>query len=119
MLDPSGAVIVNALVDVRNPVSGFSRNAATDAAGKFTIPNVPFNPYHVMVTAKVLRLRWGVDVRSTVPVDLSIALKVEGSSESVTVEANGEDFWKNPLRFTPTSIAACSTNFPLRASHLR
>jgi hypothetical protein len=41
VLDPSGAVIVNAMVDVRNPVSGFSRNAVTDVAGKFTIPMCP------------------------------------------------------------------------------
>ena len=100
VLDPSGAVIVNALVDVRNPVSGFSRNAATDAAGKFTIPNVPFNSYHLMITAKGFdAYAQDVDVRSTVPVDLSIALKVEGSSESVTVEANGEDLLEKSSTF--------------------
>jgi hypothetical protein len=100
VLDPSGAVIVNAMVDVRNPVSGFSRNAITDVAGKFTIPNVPFNSYHVMVTAKGFdAYAQDVDVRSTVPVDLSIALKVEGSSESVTVEANGEDLLEKSSTF--------------------
>jgi len=100
VLDPSGAVIVNAMVDVRNPVSGFSRNAVTDVAGKFTIPNVPFNSYHVMVTAKGFdAYAQDVDVRSTVPVDLGIALKVEGSSESVTVEANGEDLLEKSSTF--------------------
>ena len=100
VLDPSGAVIVNAMVDVRNPVSGFSRNAVTDVAGKFTIPNVPFNSYHVMVSAKGFdAYAQDVDVRSTVPVDLSIALKVEGSSESVTVEANGEDLLEKSSTF--------------------
>jgi len=100
VLDSSGAVIVNALVEVRNPVSGFSRNAATDVAGKFTIPNVPFNSYHLMITAKGFdAYAQDVDVRSTVPVDLSIALKVEGSSESVTVEANGEDLLEKSSTF--------------------
>ena len=100
VLDPSGAVIVNAMVDVRNPVSGFSRNAITDVAGKFTIPNVPFNSYHLMITAKGFdAYAQDVDVRSTVPVDLSIALKVEGSSESVTVEANGEDLLEKSSTF--------------------
>ena len=33
VVDPSGAVVPNATVEVRNPVSGFSRNAVTDAAG--------------------------------------------------------------------------------------
>ena len=76
----------NASVEVRNPVSGFSRNAVTDVAGKFTFPNVPFNPYHLMIGQGFAPYSQDVDVRSTVPVDLSIALKVAGSSESVTVE---------------------------------
>ena len=46
--DSSGAVVPNASVEARNPVSGFSRNVVTDAAGKFSIPNVPLNPYYVV-----------------------------------------------------------------------
>ena len=99
VVDPSGAVVASATVDLRNPVSGFSRSAVTDAAGKFVIPNVPFNPYHLIVTGKGFApYAEDVDVRSTVPVNLSIALKVAGSAESVTVEANGEDLLEN----TPT-----------------
>ncbi|HST10821.1 MAG TPA: TonB-dependent receptor [Terriglobales bacterium] len=100
VLDPSGAVVVNATVEVRNPVSGFSRSAVTDAAGKFTIPNVPFNPYHIMVTGEGFApYSQDVDVRSTVPVNLSITLKVGGSAESVTVEANGGDLLENTSTF--------------------
>src|SRR5215469_4621174 len=40
VVDPSGAVIPNATVEVRNLVSGFSRSAVTDAAGKFSVPTV-------------------------------------------------------------------------------
>src|SRR5436309_5180969 len=99
VVDQSSAVVTNATVEVRNPVSGFSRSAVTDAAGKFVIPNVPFNPYHLIVTGKGFApYAEDVDVRSTVPVNLSIALKVAGSAESVTVEANGEDLLEN----TPT-----------------
>jgi hypothetical protein len=99
VLDPSGAVVTNATVEVRNPVSGFSRNTVTDAAGKFVVPNVPFNPYHVTVTGQGFAPYTGdVDVRSTVPVNLNIALKVGGSAESVTVEANGGDL----IETTPT-----------------
>src|SRR5581483_4224432 len=50
VVDPSGAVVPGATVEIRNPVSGFSRSTTTDNAGKFSIPNVPFNPYHVTVT---------------------------------------------------------------------
>jgi len=100
VLDPSGAVVVNATVEVRNPVSGFYRSVATDPAGKFTIPNVPFNPYHVTVTGKGFApYAQDVDVRSVVPIDLSINLKVTGSSEVVTVEATAEDLLENTSTF--------------------
>jgi hypothetical protein len=100
VVDPSGAVVTNATVEVRNPVSGFSRNTVTDAAGKFVVPNVPFNPYHVTVTVQGFATYSGdVDVRSTVPVNLNIALKVGGSAESVTVEANGGDLIETTSTF--------------------
>jgi Carboxypeptidase regulatory-like domain/TonB-dependent Receptor Plug Domain len=100
VVDPSGAVVTNATVEVRNPVSGFSRNTVTDAGGKFVVPNVPFNPYHVTVTGQGFAPYSGdVDVRSTVPVNLNIALKVEGSAESVTVEANGGDLIETTSTF--------------------
>ena len=100
VVDPSGAVVTNATVEVRNPVSGFSRNTLTDAAGKFVVPNVPFNPYHVTVTGQGFAPYSGdVDVRSTVPVNLNIALKVGGSAESVTVEANGGDLIETTSTF--------------------
>jgi hypothetical protein len=54
VVDPSGAVVPNATLELHNPVSGFSRSAVTDNAGKFTFPNVPFNPYHLSVVARGL-----------------------------------------------------------------
>jgi hypothetical protein len=98
--DPSGAVVTNAKVEVRNPVSGFSRTVVTDAAGKFVVSNVPFNPYHLSVSGQGFApYSQDLDVRSTVPVNLSITLKVAGSAESVTVEANGGDLIENTSTF--------------------
>ena len=51
VLDPTGAVVANATVEIHNPVSHFDRSTTTDNSGKFTFPNVPFNPYHMTVTA--------------------------------------------------------------------
>jgi len=100
VLDPSGAVVVNAAVEVRNPVSGFYRTTVTDATGKFTIPNVPFNPYHLTITSKGFApYVQDVDVESAVPINLSVNLNVTGSSEVVTVEATAEDLLENTSTF--------------------
>jgi hypothetical protein len=98
--DPSGAVVPNATVEARNPVSGFSRTTSTDASGKFTIPNVPFNPYHLTIAGTgFASYSSDIDVRSTVPLALSVTLKVGGSAESVTVEASGGDLIENTSTF--------------------
>ena len=44
--DPSGGVVAAASVAISYPVSGFQRQATTDADGNFKFTNVPFNPYH-------------------------------------------------------------------------
>jgi hypothetical protein len=100
VVDPSGAVVPNATVEVRNPVSGFFRSALTDSAGRFAFPNVPFNPYHLTVGGNGFGTYVrDVDVRSAVPINLSINLKVANSSESVTVEATAEDLLENTSTF--------------------
>src|SRR5262249_43691427 len=99
--DPSGAVVPNANVEIHNPVSGFSRTATTDTSGRFTIPNVPFNPYHLLVTdSGFVPYSQDIDVRSVVPVNVSVTLKVGGSSESVTVEAAGDLLENDPTFHT-------------------
>jgi len=98
--DPSGAVVGNATVEIRNPVSAFTRTTTTDSQGKFSIPNVPFNPYHVSVTAEGFRpYSQDINVRSLVPLNLAVGLKVSSSTESVTVEATGGDLVENDPTF--------------------
>jgi len=100
VVDPSGAVVGNATVEVRNPVSGFFRGTVTDNTGRFSFLNVPFNPYHVTVTGEGFApYALDVDVRSAVPVYLSISLKLPNSSESVTVEATAENLLETTSTF--------------------
>jgi hypothetical protein len=92
VVDPSGAVVANAKVEIHNPVSGYSRTSTTDGKGTFSFPNVPFNPYHMTVTAQGFAQNvQDVEVRSVVPSDIKISLQVTGSSETVNVEATGGD----------------------------
>ncbi len=99
VLDPTGAVVPGATVEIHNPVSQFDRSTTTDKSGNFTLQNVPFNPYHMTVSATgFARTSQDVDVRSVVPVDVKVKLPVQGSSTSVTVEA-GEDLVENDPTF--------------------
>src|ERR1035438_476385 len=41
VLDPSGAAIVGAAVDIQNPVSHYSRSGVTDSQGRFEFDNLP------------------------------------------------------------------------------
>ncbi len=98
--DPSGAVVPNATVEIHNPVSQFDRSTTTDKSGNFTIPNVPFNPYHMSVTATGFAQEvQDIDVRSVVPISVKIHLQVLGSNTSVTVEAPAADLLENDPTF--------------------
>ena len=98
--DQSGASVAGAKVEIGNPVSSFHREATTDSAGSFRFTNVPFNPYHLVVTATGFgSATQDVDVRSTVPVNIPIALKVGSTATTVTVEANGGDLVENESTF--------------------
>ena len=103
VLDPDGAVVANATVEIHNPVSQFDRSTTTDKSGNFTIPNVPFNPYHMSVTATGFAQEvQDIDVRSVVPISVKIHLQVLGSNTSVTVEAKLPICWRTIPRFTLT-----------------
>jgi len=98
--DPSGAVVASASVTIHDPVSGYERSVTTDSSGSFSFSNVPFNPYHMTVTASGFApYAADVNVSSTVPIALSVKLKLAGSSTTVTVTSEAADLIEN----TPTT----------------
>ncbi|MGB6471160.1 MAG: TonB-dependent receptor, partial [Candidatus Acidiferrales bacterium] len=98
--DPSGAVVPGATVEILNPVSGYQRSATTDAAGAFSFPNVPFNPYHVtVVAAGFANFVQDVDVRSSVPVTVKFSLSIASATNSVTVQAEAGDLLETDSTF--------------------
>ncbi|MGA8188972.1 MAG: TonB-dependent receptor [Candidatus Sulfotelmatobacter sp.] len=125
VLDPTGAVVPNAAVEIHNPVSHFDRSTTTDASGNFSLLNIPFNPYHMTLTAEgFAKTAQDVDVRSVVPVNLKINLQVSSSKTTVTVEAAGDlvendstfhsdidrdSFIKMPLESGTSAVSAAVT----------
>jgi len=96
VLDPTGAVVPGATVELTNPVSGYKQSAQTDNNGQFTFTNVPFNNYHLNASKTGFRGATGdTNVRSTVPVAANLSLQIESSSQTVTVEAAGADLVEN------------------------
>jgi hypothetical protein len=115
VLDPSGAVVPDATVEIHNPVSQFDRSTTTDSKGTFSIPNVPFNPYHVSVTAPgFANYSQDVDVRSLVPVALKISLQVGTANTVVTVESGG-DLVENDSTFHTDVDKAIVDRLPLES----
>jgi len=98
--DPTGGVIAGATVEISYPVSGFHREITTGSDGDFRFTNVPFNPYHLAVTAPgFAAYSQDVDVRSTVPTAVQISLKLGTAATSITVEANGADLIETESTF--------------------
>jgi Carboxypeptidase regulatory-like domain/TonB-dependent Receptor Plug Domain len=100
VLDPTGAVVAGATVEIHNPVSGYDRSTKTDASGKFNFSNIPFNPYHLSVAAQGFASHaQDVELRSSVPVEVPIRLEVATSTTAVTVEADAGDLIENDPTF--------------------
>ena len=100
VLDPSGAVVPGATIEIHNPVSQFQQSATADSSGAFTVSNIPFNPYHLTVSAKgFATYTQDVDLRSPVPVSLKINLQLETAVQTVTVESKGADLIENDPTF--------------------
>jgi hypothetical protein len=92
VLDPSGAAIKGATVEVHNPVSHYSLSLRTDDQGAFEFRNVPLNNYHLQASAKSFQTnQQDVNVRSSVPVELKIDLAIGASTTTVDVTAEGSD----------------------------
>jgi|HubBroStandDraft_2_1064218.scaffolds.fasta_scaffold04641_3 hypothetical protein len=125
VLDPDGAVVANATVEIQDPVSHFDQSTTTDKSGSFNLPNVPFNPYHMTVKAEgFATTAKDVTVRSVVPVSVNISLQVLGSTTSVTVTDAGDlvendstfhqdidrnSFEKIPLESSTSGVSALVT----------
>ena len=98
--DPSKAAIPGAKVHIENPVSHHVNDVETDTDGNFRIPNIPFNPYHLTVTAPgFATFAQDVDVRSTVPVNLNITLTIGSTTTNVTVSESAADLVEEDANF--------------------
>ena len=115
--DPSGSSIAGATVEITYAVSGFHRETTTGTDGAFRFTNIPFNPYHMVVTATGFNsFTQDVEVRSTVPTSVQISLKLGTANTSVTVEANGGDLVENESTFHTDVDQGIMDRLPLESA---
>jgi hypothetical protein len=87
--DPSGAMVANASVEVREVSTQKKRTAKTDAAGQFTLSAVPAGDYEVQVSCagfKTSSLKFVVHARDRAVLSASLAVGAVGTA----VEVSGE-----------------------------
>jgi Carboxypeptidase regulatory-like domain/TonB-dependent Receptor Plug Domain len=101
VLDPSGAAIGQATVQIQNPVSHYTQSAVTDSQGSFVLPNIPFNNYHMTATAAGFQTAVrDIDVRSPVPQDVKFSLSIGATVTTLDVEAAADLIETDPSTHT-------------------
>ena len=89
--DSTGAIVPNATVTLTNPGSGYTRSATSDAGGRYTFTNVPFDRYQLSAATDALRAAGKrVQISSSVPVTVDVLLAVSGTSTEVDVQAEAD-----------------------------
>ena len=94
--DPQQAAIPGATVTISNKVSGFTKTASTEQTGVARFAGVPPNPYHVAISATGFEtVQKDVEIRSTVPVTLAVALNIATGTTTVEVHSDNSDVVEN------------------------
>jgi outer membrane receptor protein involved in Fe transport len=143
--DPSGGVIPNAQVSVRNTATGVAREVTTDAAGLYLVPNLLPGNYEVSVMSpgfstarqsnvilevgaqqqlnismKVGETSQTVEVTEAAPLVQLTSSTLSGEVESTTVRElplNGRD-WASLATLSP-GVNAIETQLPFEAGAVR
>lgn len=87
--DPTGAVIGDAQVVVRNDATGQVYNTVSTATGNYTVPQLPVGAYGLTVTLSGFKTynRVGLALSATQTMRIDVVLEVGATTDSVTVTA--------------------------------
>ena len=89
--DPNGAVVPDATVTLENAVTGYTRSMTVGTDGAFRFDNVPFNNYVYSASASGFSVvRGAINIRTSVPITLTIPLAVGTTTATVTVNTGGD-----------------------------
>jgi len=94
VVDPSGAAVSGAKVDVKNESTNVVRHLVSNSTGFFSVTELPTGSYSVTVLAEGFE-KWvgtGIVLQSTDDKTLSIPLKIGSEGVTVEVKASSNEF---------------------------
>lgn len=92
VVDPNGAVVTGASVNVKNINTGFERTVTSNSDGFFTAPLLPLGTYRVTTSATGFTnsILENVEVTIGNTLNLNVSLKVGGTAETVDVSSESD-----------------------------
>lgn len=101
VVDPTGAVIAGASVQLQNTNTHFDRVVKTDAQGAFRFSNLASFPYHLTVSAPGFQPHTiDVNVTGTVPVAVPITLQLASATTTLNVTETAAEVESVPTAHT-------------------
>lgn len=111
IIDPSGAVVVGAQVDMSNETIGFHSSRLTDAGGHYEFPQIAPGFYTITVKGKGFKEQSKrSDLLVSQPTAIDFALSVEGSQANIEVQSDAQG-----LNTTDASIGNAVNSATLEA----
>ena len=89
--DPSGSVVANAKITLRDAVSGSARDTVTNGEGYYTFASVPVGSYSLTVEAPGFQSYKADDIRLGGGEKRNVNVSLAVGSTSATVEVNAQD----------------------------
>lgn len=118
--DPTGALIPDAKVTIKQPVTGYTQTAQTDAQGTFKLVNIPFNTYKVRAEASGFQpVEQSIDLESTVPLNVDLSLSLTEASAAVTVTTDNSALLEPDRTSSDTDLNQNILERPLGAAPSR
>ncbi|HJZ67223.1 MAG TPA: carboxypeptidase-like regulatory domain-containing protein, partial [Blastocatellia bacterium] len=114
VVDPRGAVVVGAIVTVKNDATNQGFNTVTSGAGVFTIPSLGAGIYTATVSATGFKRTVVTDIKIDAgkPSSITVMLEVGAASESVTVTGGGELIQTQSANVNTTLVGRQITDIP-------
>src|SRR5579871_762061 len=90
IIDPAGAVVAAAPIEVRNVATGATYQAASTPTGNYTLAQLPTGTYEMSITVPGFKryVRQNIEVPVAQTIRLDVTLEVGANTESVTVSAS-------------------------------